>query len=332
MKTKSLSRLLILFVSFVMLAGLSSCNKEVKKGAAERPLNFNVVDIVPNYSSDEVQYDVTVFFTKPIADEDAIKIFDPDFVTKYNVTSTYMGNRKYLYQVNNIKRGPKQKVVDLVLDGKSIDSKSKTTCQLPVCDKGTFQIVDCVVAKENSSATLIFSQQLQQRNIDGFFSVTPEMGYRTEIVGNKIVIYFDKSNLYHYQQENVQLTVGSGIKDVDGRSLSESKTFQLDLTDLSPKVKWSEDGVIVPEVGDATVYFDAICLNSVTLRVVRVFDDNIVAYYQDNDLDDTYGIRKAGRLEKKISIALDSPDPKQWKTFPIVLSDYVDVKAGTCTS
>ena len=328
MKTKSPSRLLMLFVSLVMLAGLSSCNKEVKKGAAERPLNFNVVDLVPNYFADEVQYDVTVFFTKPIADEDAIKIFDPDFVNKYNVTSTYMGNRKYVYQVNNIKRGPKSKVVDLVLDGKPINSKSKATCQLPICDKGTFQIVDCVVAKENSSATLIFSQQLQQRNIDGFFSVTPEMGYRTEIVGNKIVIYFDKSNLYRYQQENVQLTVGAGIKDVDGRSLSESKTFQLDLTDLSPKVKWSEDGVIVPEVGEATVYFDAICLNSVTLRVVRVFDDNIVAYYQDNDLDDTYGIRKAGRLEKKVNIALDSPDPKQWKTFPIVLSDYVDVKAG----
>ena len=328
MKTRNLPRLLALVISVLMLAGMSSCNKELKKGSAERPLNFNVVDVVPNYSADEVQYDVTVFFTKPIEDEEAIKIFDPEFVNQYAVTSTYLGNRKYEYQINSVKRGSNFKVIDMVLDGKPIKSDSKTTRQLSVYGKDVFKVIDCVVAKENSSATLIFSQQIQQRNIDGFISVTPEMGYRTEIVGNKIVFYFDKSNLYRYQQENVKLTVGAGIKDVDGNSLSDTQTFNLDLTDLRPKVRWSEDGVIVPEVGDATIYFDAICLNSVTLRVVRVFDDNIIAYYQENDLDDTYGIRKAGRLEKKVKIALESPDPKQWKTFPIVLSDYVDVKAG----
>ena len=77
MKTRILPRLLALVISVLMLAGMSSCNKELKKGSAERPLNFNVVDVVPNYSADEVQYDVTVFFTKPIEDEEAIKIFKP---------------------------------------------------------------------------------------------------------------------------------------------------------------------------------------------------------------------------------------------------------------
>ena len=327
MKRKSFSRLLTMFVAVALLAGISSCDNE-KKGIAERPLNFNVIDVVPTYTADEVQYDVTVFFTKPVEEEDAIKIFDPEFVTKHNVTANYQGNRKFDFTINNLKRESNYQVVDMVLDGKPIDSKSKTTRQLPVYANGVFQIADCVVAKENSSATLIFTQQLQQRNIDGFISVTPEMGYRSEIVGNKLVIYFDKSNLYHYQQDDVKLTIGSGIKDANGNSLSTAQTFELDLTDLSPKVRWSEEGVIIPEVGDATVYFDAICLNSVTLRIVRIFDDNIVSYYQDNDLDDTYGIRKVGRLEKKVSIALESPDPKQWKTFPIVLSDYIDVKAG----
>ena len=289
---------------------------------------FNVVDVEPNYSADEVRYDVTVFFTKPIEDEEAVKIFDPDFATKHNITTSYLGNRRFEFQVNNIKRGTKHQVFDMVLDGKPIKSESKTTSALPVYAKGVFTVAECYVAKENSSATLYFTQQLQQRNLDGFISVEPEMGYRTEIVDNKIVIYFDKSNLYRSQQENVKLTIGAGIKDINGNSLGEAQTYKLDLTDLRPKVRWSEEGVIVPEVGDATVYFDAICLNSVTLRIVRVTEDNLITFYQENDLDDTWGIRKAGRLEKKVSIALESPDPKQWKTFPIVLSDYIDMKAG----
>ena len=314
----------------VLLLGLvTSCSKGGGKATSrEQVQNFSVIDVTPNYEADQVQYEVKVFFTQPVEEEEALKIFDPEFVKQYEVTPSYLGNRRYNFEINNLKRGRTDTTVEMVLDGKPLKSKSKASRDLLVCSKDTFKAIDIKVDKENSTATLIFSQPLKQRNIDGFVSVTPEMGYRTEIVGNKIVFYLDKSNLYHYQLDDVQISVGSGIKDADGNSLRQEQTFKIDLTDILPKVKWTENGVIVPEVGDATIYFDAICLNSVVLRIVRVFDDNILVYYQDNDLDDSYNIRKVGRLEKKVTIALDNPDPSQWKTYPIVLSDYVDVKAG----
>ena len=322
------TRTLMVAIGLLLMGVFAACTDGGKTQLKEQPLNFSVIDVEPNYTADEVQFDVKVFFTQPIGDEMALKIFDADFASQYGVTATYIGDRRYLFQVNNIKRGKFDSNVEMVLDGKPLKSKSKATRELAVCAKDTFKAIDIKVDKENSSATLIFSQPLKQRNIDGFVSVTPQMGYRTEIVGNKIVFYFDKTKVARYQLENIKLSVGSGIKDADGNSLRQEQTFSFDLTDLAPKAKWTEKGVIVPEVGDATVYFDAVCLNSVVLRIVRVFDDNILGYYQENDLDDSYGIRKAGRLEKKVTIALDNPDPKQWKTFPIVLSDYVDVKSG----
>ena len=290
--------------------------------------NFSLIDVEPTYSADEVQYNAKVFFTMPLEDEDALKIFSSDFVKQYGVTPSYLGDRKYNFQINNIKRGSSDATIEMVLDGKPLKSKSKVTRTLDVCAKDVFKAVDLKVDKEHSSATLIFSQPLKQHNIDGFLSLKPEMGYRSEIVDNKIVLYFDKSNVYSYELEDVSLTVGSGIKDIDGNSLRNPQSFTFDLTDLLPKVQWTEKGVIVPEVGDATIYFDAICLKSVVLRIVRVFDDNILSFYQDNDLDDVDGIRQAGRLVKKVTLTLDNPAPNQWKTFPIVLSDYVDVKAG----
>lgn len=319
----------ILAIAFgVLLLGAVSCTHDGKKPAHEQPLNFSVIDVEPNYTADEVQFDVTVFFTQPLEEEKAVKIFDSDFAKKYGVTTTYIGDRRYKFQVNNVTRGKFDSEIEMELDGKPLKSKSKVTRVLPVCAKNTFKAIDIKVDKENSAATLIFSQPLKQRNIDGFVAVTPQMGYRTEIVGNKITFYFDKSKLYRYQLENIKLTVGSGIKDADDNSLRAEQTFGFDLTDLAPRAKWTENGVIVPEVSDATVYFDAVCLNSVVLRIVRVFDENILSYYQENDLDEDYGIRKVGRLVKKVTIALDNPDPKQWKTFPIVLSDYIDVKSG----
>ena len=319
----------MLFTGLLLLATFASCGKGGQVNAPkEQVLNFSVIDVEPSYTSDEVQFDVKVFFTKPLEEEEALKIFSPDFVNQYGVTANYLGERRYNFQVNNIKRGNSDATIEMVLDGKPLNSKSKATRDLQVCAQNKFKAIDIKVDKENSSATVIFSQPIKQRNIDGYVKVKPQMGYRTEIVGNKIVFYLDKSKLYSYQLSDISLTIGSGIKDVDGNSLREEQTFSIDLTDLTPKVRWTESGVIIPEVEDATVYFDAICLNSVVLRIVRVYDDNILAYYQDNDLDDEYGIRKAGRLEKKVTIALDNPDPTQWKTFPIVLSDYVDVKPG----
>ena len=328
----------------VMLLGFGSCKndgqkpqtKKNTKGKVETTTQaerekiqvFSVYDVEPSFTEDKAQYDVKVFFTQALSEEEALKIFDPSFVSKYEVTATDMGDHKFNFQLNNIAKKDKETEIQLELDGAPIESRSQVSKTLTVPGKDVFKLVDYKVDKADGSVTVYFSQPLKQRNIDGFISVSPEMGYRSELVGNKLVLYLDRSDAYNYQREDVTLTIGSGIKDKAGNSLKKEEVLQFDFTDLSPKVRWTEKGVIVPEVGDATIYFDAICLNSVVLRIVKVFDNNILSFYQNNDLDETYGIRNSGRLVKKVRIALENPTPNQWRSFPIELSDYVDVKSG----
>ena len=334
-----MTRLVMLVMGIMLLCGLGSCNKGndqnpkalgLTKAQAQKELAqvFSVYDVEPTFTETNAQYDVKVFFTQPIKEDEAVKIFESSFVKQYDVTSSYLGDRKYNFQLNNIERGKKDTEVKMVLDGSPIESKTKVNKIMAVPAEGVFKLMDHKVDKANGIVTLYFSQPLKQRNIDGFLSIEPAMGYRTEIVGNKLAIYFDRTSVYSYELEDITLTIGSGIKDQSGNSLNKEEELKLDLTDLSPKVRWTEKGVIVPEVGDATIYFDAICLNSVVLRIVKVYDNNILSFYQNNDLDETWGIRNAGRLEKKVRISLENPTPNQWRTFPIELSEYVDVKSG----
>ena len=330
-----MTRFLVLVMGIVML-GLNSCgtgnggSSNGAFGVAQRELAqiFSVYDIEPTFTEEEAQFDVKVFFTQPLSQEDALKIFEPAFVESHAVTVTDLGDRKFNFQLNNIPRQNEDFQLEVKLDGTPLQSRTEITKTLDVPARGVFKLMDHKVDKANSVVTLYFSQPLKQRNIDGFLSVSPEMGYRTELVGNQLAIYFDRSSLWDYQLQEVTLTVGSGIKDKAGNSLNQEEELTFDLTDLSPKVRWTEPGVIVPEVGDATIYFDAICLNSVTLRIVRVFNDNILSFYQNNGLAETEGIRNVGRLEQKVKIALDNPTPNQWRSFPIVLSDYIEVKSG----
>ena len=329
MKTAKVTGILMLVVGMLLLSIIPSCQKGTSTRKQQQVQNFSLIGVEPLYSDEEVQYDVKVFFAMPLEEQEAIKIFASDFVSKYNVTSSYLGERKYNFHLSNMKRAASDSRVEMILDGKPLNSKSKVVRYLDICAKNVFKAVDYVVDKEHSSVTLYFSEPLMQRNIDGFISVKPKkMGFRTEMVDNKLVIHFDKSNVYDYETQNVELTIGSGIKDKAGNSLRQEQTFSFDLTDVQPKTRWTKNGVLVPEVGDPTIYFDAICLNSVVLRIVKVYDDNLLSFYQDNDLDDVGSIREAGRLVKKVTLTLNNPTPYQWKTFPINLSDYVEVKAG----
>ena len=305
-------------------------DQNLEFGFGLRRQNFSLVTMQPLCNSnDEMSYLLRVAFATPIDLEDAAKIIDDSFRKDHPVEVTSLGNNLFDFELKGLKRQNEDVEVPIVLDGKPIDCKAKMERSLTVYARDVFKPVMFDVDKAGSKGTLLFSQPLKEnQNLDGFVSFNQKLGYKADIKGNKIDFYFDKTSLYNYQLEDLSMTVGSGIRAANGMLLQSDYPFDFDLTDNLPKVRWTDDGVIIPNVDETTVYFDAICLNSVTLRIVRVFDDNILSFLQDNELNETYGVRKAGRLEKKVRLAIDNPYANQWKTFPIVLSDYIKVEPG----
>ena len=299
-------------------------------GFGVRRQNFSLVTAQPLCTSnEEMNYLMRVAFATPVDPNDAIKLFDESFRNDHPVEVTYLGNNLFDYEIQGLQRKDADYQLPVTLDGKGLDCKAKMNRELTVYAKDIFKPVMFDVDKSGSKGTLLFTQPLKEnQNLDGFIGFNNKIGYKADIKDNKIDFYFDKSNLYSYQLSEMQMTVGTGIRSSNGYLLESETQYDFDLTDNLPKVRWTDDGVIIPDVDETTVYFDAICLNSVTLRIVRIFDDNILSFLQENELNETYGIRKAGRLEKKVRLAIDNPYANQWKTFPIVLSDYIKVEPG----
>ena len=299
-------------------------------GFGVRRQNFSLVAQQPICLSNEtMNYNLRIAFAVPVDQDEAVNMFDEGFRKSHPVEMTYVGNNVYDFEVQNFERKNENYDVHVILDGKAVDAKAKMERDLTVYAKGIFIPLTFDVDQSSDHATLFFSQPLKEsQNLTGFITKNNNLGYKADIKGNKIDFYFDKSNLYRYQLDELKLGVKSGIRSDNGMVLQEDYEYALDLTEVQPKVRWTDEGVIIPNVDETTVYFDAICLNGVTLRIVRIFDDNILSFLQDNELTETYGVRKAGRLEKKVRLAIDNPYPNQWKTFPIVLSDYIKVEPG----
>ena len=299
-------------------------------GFGVRRQNFSLVETEPVCASnDKMDYRLRLIFINSIDEDGALSLFDEAFRKQYNVTATSLGNNTFDIVLKGIQRKNSDYELPVVMDGKALKSEARIVRQLPVYAKGEFKPATFEVDKSSGHAALYFTQPLKEsQNIVGIITFAPQIGYRSSITGNRIDFYFDKSSLYSYQLSEMEMTVGKGIRNADNALLQEDYNFDFDLTENLPKVRWTDDGVIIPDVDETTVYFDAICINSVTLRIIRIFDDNILSFMQDNDLTETYGVRKAGRLEKKVCLAIDNPYPNQWKTFPIVLSDYIKVEPG----
>ena len=300
-------------------------------GFGVRRQNFSLAAVVPQCTSnDEMSYALNVVFATPVEAEDAIKIFDEAFVKKYDVKSTYLGNNAYTFEVGNLQRKNADYEVELNLSGAPLKSPTQIKRQLTVHAKDKFEPIGFDVENSSGQASLYFSQPLKPgQNINGIITFDQnKLAYKSDIKDNRMDFYFDKSNLYRYQMEDINMNVGAGIKSASNEVMQGDFSYNFSLTDYEPKVRWTDEGVIIPDIKETTVYFDAMCLNSVTLRIIRIFDDNVLSFLQDNELSETYGVRKVGRLEKKVKLQLDNPYPTQWKTFPIVLSDYVNVEPG----
>jgi hypothetical protein len=299
-------------------------------GFGVRRQNFSLVAQQPICLSNEtMNYNLRIAFAVPVDQDEAVNLFDEGFRKSHPVEMTYVGNNVYDFEIQNFERKNENYDVHIVLDGKAVDAKAKMERDLTIFAKNIFIPLNFDVDQSSDHATLFFSQPLKEsQNLIGYITKHNNLGYKADIKGNRIDFYFDKSNLYRYQLDELTLGVTSGIRSDNGMVLQEDYEYALDLTEVQPKVRWTDEGVIIPNVDETTVYFDAICLNGVTLRIIRIFDDNILSFLQDNDFNETYGVRKAGRLEKKVRLAIDNPYPNQWKTFPIVLSDYIKVEPG----
>ncbi len=295
-----------------------------------RRQSFHVAAVYPVCDNgNEMDYQVFVDFAAPVDAEDAIKIFDKDIIKRYEVETKYLDGNRYMFTLRYIIRTDSDYDIALTLNGKGIDSDSKADLKLSVYAKDKFAPVSFDVEQSSGQGILCFSQPLKQgQNLNGLITFsTKNLVGKYDIQDNRIILYLDKTNLYGYQLDDITMTV-SGIRSASDAIMQDDASFRFSLSSHKPKVRWTSEGVIVPDIEQTTVYFDAVCLNTVTLRITRIYDDNILSFLQDNELSGIYSVHKAGRIEKKVRLQLDNPDLTQWKTYPIVLSDYVNVEPG----
>ncbi len=223
---------------------------------------------------------------------------------------------------------------ELVLNIKPADNSYKPTInQYSFTIPGTdVFMLNTVRVKESPDQVLeiVFSDLLgQQQDLRGLVSLGEQKDIRYTIDNNILKIYPSKALSGEFT-----LTISRSVENKQGKTLQKNYSQKINFGRINPAIRLLGKGVIMPQSQGLILPFSAVGLNAVDLRVTQIFPNNIVSFFQNNDIDEAYKwqLNRVGRtiVCKKISLRdKGAEDLTNWNAFSLDLAPLIDVEPGS---
>ncbi|WP_298531823.1 Ig-like domain-containing alpha-2-macroglobulin family protein [uncultured Algibacter sp.] len=235
-----------------------------------------------------------------------------------NTSSSY-----FEFKIDSIHRKIEDDKILVTWNGKVIraENEGENTVLIPGINHFTIIETDVIQSPEQH-LSINFSDPLKkQQNFDGLVSIQNVKNQKYVVDGNVLKVYPDTKLV-----GSVQVDVFQGIKNAEGYKLKKSFSETIAFEDLKPQVKLMSNGTILPNSKELKFNFEAVNLSAVDVRVIKIFEDNVLQFLQDNNLNSNnkYDIKKVGRRIAKQTIQLQTSaeNTGKWKAYSIDLSKF----------
>jgi len=235
-------------------------------------------------------------------------------------------NIKHTFLIENIQRGENASEVEVNWDGKSMGLEKKSFKKVEIPALGQFKVMDAKVMQgDNPYIVLYFSDPLNKtQDLTGLISLVGKKGKL------KYMINGSEVSVYPQGKTAGVMTVKAaiGIKSAAGYKMKNDSEWKLVLKQKKPRVRLVGNGVIMPNSKGLMFPFDAVNLKYVDVEVIKVFNNNVLQFLQNNEVDGWYNLNQVGRiiLQKQIQLSELNPDAnaKDWTHYALDLSDLIN--------
>jgi len=230
---------------------------------------------------------------------------------------------------DSVRREEKASTVVFRWNGEGIGGTDKGEKTFNVPAIGDLQLISHETFSDGEQyAALLFSDPLDpEQNTDGLSGITGAESVRLTIEGNKLLIHPG-------QRLSGKHTafVAAGLMNINHRKLGKDITIaDLEFEEVKPNVRITGNGVILPSTDGLLFPFEAVNLNAVDVRVVRIYAENVPQFLQVNDLNGERELARVGRLMLKKSVPLNNTDKNvqgRWTTYYLDLDDLIKTEPG----
>ena len=236
--------------------------------------------------------------------------------------------KTFLFTVANIERSDKNKELKLIAKGNVIgaDKTEEETVEIP--GRFPFRFLYAkTIGEERNAIQVAFSEAVsQEADLKGLITVTGLSSYNFQVVDNKVNIFFEAGSRTEYQ-----LNVLKGIKSESGHDLERNTHLSLSIDSYKPQIEIPLKGNILPDSKNLILPFRAVSLAAVDMKVIRIFENNVLTFMQNNNFSGSNELRRSGRLIYKKTLRLDNDPEKDlhaWEDYSIDLADIIKQEMG----
>ena len=232
------------------------------------------------------------------------------------------------FTVDSVERKATPTTLKVEWDGDKIGSADTGSSSFEIPGLDEFKVIQVkTVTNPKTTIQVYFSDPLSKiQDISGLIKLQPTAREKVVVSGNMVTIIPQKPIA-----GNVKLVVFNGLKNNLEKTMAKDYVAVIKFMSMKPQVELIGDGVIVPHTNGIMFPFRAVCLSAVDVRVIKIFENNIVQFLQTNQLNGDQEIKRVGRVlyDKEVKLMSDSPiNYNEWNNFSLDLSKLIEPEPG----
>ncbi|MCX6180746.1 MAG: MG2 domain-containing protein [Bacteroidetes bacterium] len=240
----------------------------------------------------------------------------------------YYNPNEHHFYVDSIPRKETKGNLLVSWNGESINSMSVGKSEWTVPALGDFNVNNAVVTDgDEQSVVLTFSDPISYgQNLKGIVTLDGIENLTYDIDGNVVTVF-----LPNRFEGDKTLRVSTGIKNFKGHKMNVAYSNSLFFDEAKPRVRIKGKGSILPNSNGLIFPFEAINLNAVDVRIIKIYENNVHQFLQTNNLDGDDDLTRVGKIvaEKTLSLKYDKTmNLKQWNKHVIDLNKWMSPEPG----
>lgn len=238
------------------------------------------------------------------------------------------GNNQFPFVIDSIKRDIDDSQINIKWQGKKLDIDQKGEMIFEIPGQNNFKVVSAEIANDNPNCLFInFSDPVKSnQNFSGLVQIESANRLRFATAGNLLKVFFDE-NLKGEQM----VEVFQGIQNEDNFKLKLPFAQKVVFNQPKPEIKFVKSGVILPSSNQLRINFEAINLSAIDVKVYKIYQNNVLQFLQDNEINGKTQLRKVAQpiAKQKITLKTDNlKDLTKWKAYALDLSKIIEVDPG----
>ena len=235
---------------------------------------------------------------------------------------------RYAFSISQITKEAEDYQLEITAKGNpaGIDHTQNESILIPA--KNSFRFLSAVrIDQPENGIEIIFSDPVSNtQDLKGLIDVPEVSSSIFQIKENKVFVYFETGKL-----NKLTLNIHEGIRNSQDKPLGTSHSISFSELNLKPQVEMATSAAILPDSKSLIIPFRAVNLYAVDLSVIRIFENNVLMFMQNNSLSSANELRRSGRLvyKKTLWLAKDSSkDVHRWEDYSIDLAGLIHQEPG----